>query len=117
MRPPVTKSYRSLQATLEGTAVPQMLWGEDWEAGRGVDVHLALAALLDFEAGARRWSRLHDEENAGKVVALVEGLSEDRRGTEGRAGARGSSTASRRGSRWTCARRPSPAPPACFRRS
>ena len=50
--PPVTKSYRSPQAPLEGTAVPQMLRGEDWEAGRGVDVHLALAAVLGFEAGA-----------------------------------------------------------------
>jgi hypothetical protein len=34
-----------------------------------------LAAVLDFEAGARRWPRLHDEENTGKVVALAEGLS------------------------------------------
>ena len=79
----MTKSYRPLQATLEGTAVPKMLRGEDWEAGRGVDVHLTLAAVLDFETGARRWPRLHNKEDVGKVVVLAEGLLEDRHGTEG----------------------------------
>ena len=60
-----------------------MLRGEDWEAGRGVGVHLALVAVLDFKAGTGRWSRLHDEEGTGNVVALAEGLSEAHHGTEG----------------------------------
>ena len=83
VRPPVVKSYRSLRDTLDATPVPQMLRGEDWEAGRGVDVHLALAAVLDFREDAGRWPRLHDAEDAAAVVARAEGLSAARRETEG----------------------------------
>ena len=48
IRPPIVKEYRSLAETLETTAVPQMLRGEEWEAGKGIDIHLSIAAVLDF---------------------------------------------------------------------
>lgn len=77
VRPVVTKQYKSLQETLEsGTAVPQMLRGEDWEHGKGIDVHLSLAAVLEFyDQNNQRWPRIHNQEDAKKVVDLAKAIS------------------------------------------
>jgi len=83
IRPPIVKEYRSLAETLETTAVPQMLRGEEWEAGKGIDIHLSIAAVLDFYDAEGKWPGIHDKADAGKVVELAKGISEARKGTDG----------------------------------
>jgi hypothetical protein len=83
VRPPIAKQYRSLAETLEKTPVPQMLRGEDWELGKGVDVHLSLSAVLNFQEKVGHWPRLHNKDDAGLVVKLAEGISNERKSTEG----------------------------------
>jgi hypothetical protein len=83
VRPPIVKSYKSLEETLAKTAVPQMLRGEDWENGKGVEVHLSIAAVLDFEEKYGYWPKLHDGEDAEKIVQIAEEISKSRQGLEG----------------------------------
>lgn len=83
VRPPIAKQYKSLAETLEGTPVPQMLRGEDWELGRGVEVHLSIAAVLDFHDKNNRWPQLHNNDDANQMVDIVKGISDRRKETEG----------------------------------
>lgn len=83
VRPPIAKQYKSLAETLEGTPVPQMLRGEDWELGRGVEVHLSIAAVLDFHDKNNRWPQLHNSDDANQMVDIVKGISDRRKETEG----------------------------------
>lgn len=82
VRPPTTKTYKSLEETLLCTPVPQMLRGEEWEAGGGIEVHLSVAAVLAFEEAEGRWPQIHDGDDAKKMVALAKSISEDRKGKE-----------------------------------
>mmetsp|Transcript_33380 Transcript_33380/g.67356 ORF Transcript_33380/g.67356 Transcript_33380/m.67356 type:complete len:909 (-) Transcript_33380:2508-5234(-) len=83
IRPPIVKEYRSLAETLERTAVPQMLRGEEWEAGKGIGVHIGIAAVLDFYDAMGRWPGLHDKTDAAKVVDLAKSISDARKEKEG----------------------------------
>ena len=83
VRPPVYKSYRSFAETLEKTAVPQMLRGEDWEAGKGIAVHLSVAAVLEFHKQEKRWPGIHNEKDASKVWEIAQTISSSRQGKEG----------------------------------
>lgn len=83
VRPPIIKSYKSLEETLTGTTVPQMLRGDDWEAGKGVEVHLSIAAVLDFHEKLGCWPKLHNKEDASKLVEIAKSISESRKGVEG----------------------------------
>lgn len=83
VRPPISKSYKSLEETLVKTPVPQMLRGEDWEAGKGVEIHLSIAAVLDFEEKNGRWPRLHNGDDAKELVKLVDEISAARKDVEG----------------------------------
>ena len=82
-RPVVVKEYRSFAETLEKTAVPQMLRGEDWEDGKGVEVHLSIAAALEFHERKGRWPRLHDAGDASDMVGIAGEISKGREGVEG----------------------------------
>eukprot|EP00573_Skeletonema_grethae_P012771 CAMPEP_0201693020 /NCGR_PEP_ID=MMETSP0578-20130828/5745_1 /ASSEMBLY_ACC=CAM_ASM_000663 /TAXON_ID=267565 /ORGANISM="Skeletonema grethea, Strain CCMP 1804" /LENGTH=1238 /DNA_ID=CAMNT_0048178481 /DNA_START=27 /DNA_END=3743 /DNA_ORIENTATION=+ len=83
VRPPIFKQYRSLADTLQGTPVPQMLRGEDWELGKGVEVHLSLAAAFDFHEKNNHWPRLHNADDASEMVDIAKSISESRNDTEG----------------------------------
>ena len=83
VRPPIAKQYRSLAETLEKTPVPQMLRGEDWELGKGVDVHLSISAVLNFYDKAGHWPRLHNADDASQLVKLAEEISNERKSVEG----------------------------------
>ena len=89
VRPPIAKEYRSLAETLEKTPVPQMLRGEDWELGKGVDIHLSIAAVLNFQEKLGHWPRLHNADDASQLVKLVEELSNERKSIEGACWAQG----------------------------
>jgi ubiquitin-activating enzyme E1 len=83
VRLPAIKEYRSLAETLEQTVVPQMLRGEEWEAGKGVEIHLSIAAVLEFYRTEERWPGIHDKVDAQKVVDLAKGISNKRKGRDG----------------------------------
>jgi len=83
VRPPIVKEYRSLADTLESTPVPQMLRGEDWELGKGVEVHLSIAAVLDFHESHGFWPRLHNKDDENEVVAAAKKISDKRKEIEG----------------------------------
>ena len=83
VRPPIFKEYKSLAETLQGTPVPQMLRGEDWELGKGVEVHLSIAAALDFHEKNNRWPQLHNADDAKKLVESTKCISNSRKDTEG----------------------------------
>mmetsp|Transcript_33227 Transcript_33227/g.61177 ORF Transcript_33227/g.61177 Transcript_33227/m.61177 type:complete len:1298 (+) Transcript_33227:96-3989(+) len=83
VRPPIAKQYLSLTETLEKTPVPQMLRGEDWELGKGVDVHLSIAAVLEFHESSGHWPRLHNSDDAAQVLKLAEDISNARKEVEG----------------------------------
>jgi len=89
VRPPIGKEYRSLAETLEKTPVPQMLRGEDWELGKGVDIHLSIAAVLNFQEKLGHWPRLHNADDASQLVKLAEEVSNERKSTEGACWAQG----------------------------
>ena len=89
VRPPIAKQYRSLAETLEKTPVPQMLRGEDWELGKGVDIHLSIAAVLNFQEKLGHWPRLHNADDASQLVKLAEEVSNERKSTEGACWAQG----------------------------
>ena len=78
VRPPISKSYKSLQETMECTAVPQMLRGEDWESGKGIETHLSIAAVLDFYDQKKYWPRIHNQDDAKAVVECAKAISEAR---------------------------------------
>ena len=90
LKPTVTKSYKSLAASLVSTTAqvgapdvaarcPQMLEAEAGGRGDGIDVHLALSAVLEFEAAEGRWPALHDDRDADAVLKLAEAVSERHR--------------------------------------
>ncbi|KAL7550696.1 hypothetical protein ACHAWF_013915 [Thalassiosira exigua] len=83
VRPPIVKQYRSLAETLEKTPVPQMLRGEDWELGKGVDVHLSISAALEFNEKNGHWPRLHNSDDASQLVQLSKEISNARKSIEG----------------------------------
>jgi len=83
VRPPILKEYRSLAETLESTAIPQMLRGEEWEAGHGIEIHIAIAAVLDFNQAEGRWPGVHNKEDAAVVVEIAKRISEERKDMEG----------------------------------
>jgi len=83
LRLPIQTSYQSFADTLERATVPQMLRGEDWELGHGIEIHLATQAVLDFYDAHEYWPRLHNDEDAKKFVELCIALSEKRQSTEG----------------------------------
>ena len=78
VRPPIQKSYRSLAETLETTAVPQMLRGDEWESGKGIEIQLSIAAVLEFYDQEQRWPGIHSSADADKVFELAKKLSEER---------------------------------------
>ena len=79
VRQPVMKQYQSLQQTLEqGTPVPQMLRSEDWEDGKGIDVHLAFSAVLEFYQQEQHWPRIHNKSDADQLVEIAEAISQSR---------------------------------------
>lgn len=83
VRPVVEKDYKSFSETLVKTPVPQMLRGEDWEAGKGIDVHISMAAVLEFHQQEKRWPAIHNADDASKVWELAQKISADRQATEG----------------------------------
>jgi ubiquitin-activating enzyme E1 len=83
VRPSIFKSYQPLEETLESTTVPQMLRGDDWEAGKGIDVHLSLCAVLDFQEKNNRWPGIHNDKDADIVLELAKSISSARSGKEG----------------------------------
>jgi hypothetical protein len=83
VRPPIVKSYKSLEETLVSTSVPQMLRGDDWEAGKGIEVHLSIAATLDFHEKVGYWPRLHNKDDAAQLVEIAKSISESRKTVEG----------------------------------
>jgi ubiquitin-activating enzyme E1 len=81
VRPSIFQDYSSLKDTLVGPAapsVPQMLRGDDWEHGVGIDIHLALAAVLEFHAQQGHWPALHSEPDAVTVVEIAQTMSNRR---------------------------------------
>jgi len=83
VRPPIGVQYRSLAETLEKTPVPQMLRGEDWELGKGIEIHLSISAILNFNDKTGHWPRLHNTDDAKELVILAEELSTERKAIEG----------------------------------
>eukprot|EP00546_Thalassionema_frauenfeldii_P018444 CAMPEP_0178900650 /NCGR_PEP_ID=MMETSP0786-20121207/3584_1 /TAXON_ID=186022 /ORGANISM="Thalassionema frauenfeldii, Strain CCMP 1798" /LENGTH=1237 /DNA_ID=CAMNT_0020571663 /DNA_START=42 /DNA_END=3756 /DNA_ORIENTATION=+ len=83
LRPPIQTSYQSFADTLERTPVPQMLRGEEWELGHGIENHLATQAVLDFYDTNQHWPRLHNDDDAKKMVELCETISEKRQSMDG----------------------------------
>ena len=53
------------------------------DAGKGIDIHLSIAAVLDFYDAEGKWPGIHDNADAEKVVELAKGISEARKGTDG----------------------------------
>ena len=51
----VTKSYASLEESLVNTPVPFMPESSAFQAGAGIDLHLALSATLDFQEETGAW--------------------------------------------------------------
>ena len=78
VRPPVHKSHQSLEQTLLHTAVPQMLRGDDWEAGKGIEIHLCWQAALRYYQQYNRYPRIHHEQDAQDFFAIVETLDQER---------------------------------------
>mmetsp|Transcript_30378 Transcript_30378/g.34627 ORF Transcript_30378/g.34627 Transcript_30378/m.34627 type:complete len:908 (+) Transcript_30378:178-2901(+) len=83
VRPPIKKSYKSLKETLEQTPVPQMLRGEEWELGHGIEIHLASQAVLDFYKSKNYWPRLHNDDDAKEFTDMCVCLSESRQAFDG----------------------------------
>ena len=94
VKPTVTKAYASLAASLVATTAqtgapdvaarcPQMLEAEAGGRGDGIDVHLALSAVLDFQEKEGRWPRLHDGADADAVLELAAAVSERHRALGG----------------------------------
>uniref|UniRef100_A0A7S4NBG5 THIF-type NAD/FAD binding fold domain-containing protein n=1 Tax=Odontella aurita TaxID=265563 RepID=A0A7S4NBG5_9STRA len=83
VRPPIYKEYKSLADTMKGTAVPQMLRGEDWEGGKGVEVHLAYAAALDFYDAEGHWPEIHGADDASKFLDIAKAISDSRKDEDG----------------------------------
>jgi len=83
VRPSITQSYSSLRETLDcATPVPQMLRGEEWEEGKGIEIHLCIAAVLDFQEEEGHWPRIHNDEDAEKVLSICKKISKSRQDTE-----------------------------------
>jgi len=82
IRPPIHVSYKSFQDTLEHTVVPQMLRGEEWEHGRGIEIQLSIAAVLEFYDEKGHWPRIHNKEDATKMVDIVQSISDGREASE-----------------------------------
>ena len=91
---PVEKAYRSLEESLVSTTAqvgapdvaarfPQMLEAEAGGRGDGIDVHLAYAAVLDFQEKMGAWPRTGSAADAAEVLSIAEGISESRKDTEG----------------------------------
>mmetsp|Transcript_3005 Transcript_3005/g.6757 ORF Transcript_3005/g.6757 Transcript_3005/m.6757 type:complete len:1300 (+) Transcript_3005:21-3920(+) len=83
VRTPISKSYKSFKETLESVTVPQMLRSEEWEAGKGIDIHLAVAAVLAFYDNERHWPGVHNKNDAEKLVELAKKISADRQDKDG----------------------------------
>ena len=80
---PIAKQYHSLAETLLRTPVPQMLRGEDWEGGKGIEIHISIAAVLDFHDMKGYWPRLHNADDASQIVTLAKEVSNERKSIEG----------------------------------
>ena len=78
VRPPIQTSYKSLKETLECTPVPQMLRGDEWESGKGIEIHLSIAAVLDFYQEEKRWPGIHNKDDARKVFEICQKISDSR---------------------------------------
>ena len=79
VRPSVFKDYESMQKTLEeSTPVPQMLRGEDWEAGKGVENHLCISGVLEFHRQYGRWPTIHSQNDADNFLEIVKKISQER---------------------------------------
>ena len=63
--------------------MPQMLRGEEWEDGKGIEIHLAIAAVMDFNQTEGRWPGIHSKDDALKVVEIAKRISEERKEKEG----------------------------------
>ena len=82
VKPTLTKAYRSLAETLGACSPPsgapgnpQMAEAEAWSQGRGIDVHLALSATLEFQAAEGRWPALGSAADGARLVELAEACS------------------------------------------
>ena len=74
---------QSLADSLERTQNPQMLQQEVGVQGAGIDIHLALAAVLDFHDETGAWPVIHSAADAVKVVEIAGKLSAGRKDAEG----------------------------------
>jgi len=75
----IVKDYASLEDSLKATqsphgapGIPDMLENEAGQRGDGVDVHLALSAVLDFQEAQKRWPGPGD---AAAVIAGAKAVS------------------------------------------
>ena len=78
VRAPTVIRHRSFEDTLVHTPVPQMLRGDAWERGDGIEIQLAIAAVLAFAQHEHRWPGIHNTADAQAVVDRATQLSEAR---------------------------------------
>eukprot|EP01044_Picomonas_judraskeda_P000417 COSAG03_NODE_18_length_21685_cov_15.938988_23_plen_762_part_00 len=94
VQPPIQKAYKSLEESLVSTSAvayapdianyfPQMLEAEAGNRGDGIDVHLAFAAVLDFQEQTGAWPRDGNVEDARQVLSIAEEISAARKDIEG----------------------------------
>ena len=69
------KSYKSLNESLETTTNPQLLLQESMLKGDGIDCHLALSAVLDFQQQQGRWPAIRSDADAHAVVDIAQQIS------------------------------------------
>jgi ubiquitin-activating enzyme E1 len=55
-----------------------MLRGDHWEAGKGIELHLCVAGVLEFFNRYQSWPALHSLEDAQKLVDIVKERSKQR---------------------------------------
>ena len=83
------KEYKSLEDSLvrttaprasdSATRYPQMLDTEAAYRGDGIDVHLAFAAVLDFQEKEGRWPRMRSKDDADAMLKIATGISDARK--------------------------------------
>ena len=74
-----TRPRRKVQRKVRGGQVAE---AEAWSTGRGIDMHLALAAALEFEAAEGRWPALHSTADTARLLELAEACSAENKASE-----------------------------------
>jgi ubiquitin-activating enzyme E1 len=88
VKPQKTVNYKSLEATLNNPLNDQNFFVQHLDdertySGRGNQLHLAFAALLDFEEKHNRFPVLHSQEDAKEMVAVATAVNTARGSSEG----------------------------------